>query len=154
MTDKEIKTEIVVDAPVVIEPEVKTDDVKTMSENYETLKATADAMTSDFDKFNSKKIKAAGQRVRSNLLTIKKLCDTLRKQIIADIKEIPIKHRIDTSDEEKDEEVPEPLELKRETTEAPEVVEEPVKKVRKPRRANKKKVSDKKPKSEANALPK
>ena len=137
MTDKEIKTKIIIDPPEVVKvkevKEVKevvaTDEVKTMSENYETLKATADAMTSDFEKFNSKKIKACGQRVRSNLLTIKKLCDTLRKQIIADIKDIPIKHRIDTDEET-------------EVVEVPEVVEEPVKKVRKPRRANIKKVKD------------
>ena len=122
----------------------------TMSENYETLKATADAMTSDFEKFNSKKIKAAGQRVRSNLLTIKKLCDTLRKQIITDIKDIPIKHRIDT-----DEETPEVETVEVETTdllkkgqkgETPQIISleeqiefNPIKKVRKPRRANKKK---------------
>jgi hypothetical protein len=138
MTDKEIKNEIVEDAKE--DTPIETD-TKTMSENYETLKATVDAMTSDFEKFNSKKIKAAGQRARSNLLTIKKLCDTLRKQIIFDIKDIPIKHRIDTDDE-----IPEPLELKRETTEAPklETDEEPVKKVRKPRRANKKKTDENK----------
>ena len=125
MTD-ENKNEIIVEA--------KTDattEAKTMSENYETLKATAEAMTSDFEKFNSKKIKAAGQRVRSHLLIIKKLCDTLRKQIIADINDIPIKHRIEDEVFET----------------APEVapVVEPVVKVRKPRRANKKKPSDKKP---------
>ena len=146
MTDKEIKNEIVEEDKV--ETPIETD-TKTMSENYETIKATCDAMTSDFERFNSKKIKACGQRVRSNLLTIKKLCDTLRKQIINDIKAIPIKHRIDTDDE-----IPEPLELKREQTVVPETPNDllvnnsiPVKKVRKPRRANKKKVSDKKPKA-------
>tara|TARA_R110000868_G_scaffold355510_2_gene617029 strand:+ start:141 stop:566 length:426 start_codon:yes stop_codon:yes gene_type:complete len=139
MTDKEIKNEIVEEDKV--ETPIETD-TKTMSENYETIKATCDAMTSDFERFNSKKIKACGQRVRSNLLTIKKLCDTLRKQIINDIKAIPIKHRIDTDDE-----IPEPLELKREQTVVPETPNDllvnnsiPVKKVRKPRRANKKKV--------------
>ena len=141
MTDKEIKNEIIIETPEVKTPEVLVEDLKTMSENYEALKATVDAMTSDFEKFNTKKIKAAGQRARSNLLTIKKLCDKLRKQIIVDIKDIPIKHRIDTDDE-----IPEPLELKRETTEAPklETDEEPVKKVRKPRRANKKKTDENK----------
>jgi hypothetical protein len=134
MTD--IKTEEIIKVPKVpkVEPEgrpVEVETIKLMLDNYETLKATCDAMTSDFEKFNGKKIKACGQRVRSNLLTIKKLCDTLRKQIITDIKEIPIKHRIDT-----DEETPE---VSAEVETVPEVVEEPPKKVRKPRRANKKK---------------
>jgi hypothetical protein len=145
MTDKENKNEIVIEEKVEAKVEETPEtEAKTIIENYETLKATIEATKSDFEKFNAKKIKAAGQRARSNLLTIKKLCDTLRKQIIVDIKDIPIKHRIDTDDV-----TPEPLELKRETTgapEAPEVeielqpetVEEPIKKVRKTRRANKK----------------
>tara|TARA_R110000796_G_scaffold77688_3_gene173593 strand:- start:839 stop:1252 length:414 start_codon:yes stop_codon:yes gene_type:complete len=119
--------------------------IKLMLDNYETLKATCDAMTSDFEKFNSKKIKACGQRVRSNLLTIKKLCDTLRKQIIKDINEIPIKHRIDTDEETTPvaqatpEATPE-VETAPEAEATPEITpaEEPPKKVRKPRRANKK----------------
>lgn len=159
-----MKTEII-EVPAVEIPEAvlkggahdpTAEVIKTMGENYETLKATTDAMTSDFEKFNAKKIKVAGQRVRSDLLNCKKLCDKLRKQILADIKALPIKHRKGTVEEEgKDyvnpptppesseddkadstaDEIPEPLELKRETTEAP--VKE--KKVRKPRRANKKK---------------
>lgn len=123
MTDQEIKTtkDLPVNPSSEETPIETLEEVKTMSENYETLKATVDAMTSDFEKFNLKKIKAAGQRARSNLLTIKKLCDTLRKQIITDIKEIPIKHRIDTDDEV-----------------TVETLEPPVKKVRKTRRANRK----------------
>ena len=95
MTDKEIKNEIVEEDKV--ETPIETD-TKTMSENYETIKATCDAMTSDFERFNSKKIKACGQRVRSNLVAPETPNDLLVNNSI------------------------------------------PVKKVRKPRRANKKKV--------------
>ena len=124
--------------------------IKLMLDNYETLKATCDAMTSDFEKFNSKKIKACGQRVRSNLLTIKKLCDTLRKQIIKDINEIPIKHRIDTDEETTPAETtpaettPAVAQASKDALGSRIIVDnsatvEPPKKVRKPRRANKKK---------------
>ena len=97
---------------------------KNIEENYATLKAIVESMSVDMDKFNTKKVKACGQRVRSNLLTVKKLCDVLRKQIIADIKEIPVKHRVDKS----------------EVVEEPTEPVEPIVKVRKPRRANRKKV--------------
>jgi len=67
--------------------------VKTIDENYKDLQALIECLNIDMDKFQEKKIKAAGQRARSNLLNTKKLCDTLRKQILAEIKAIPVKHR-------------------------------------------------------------
>jgi len=67
--------------------------VKTIDENYKDLQALIECLNIDVDKFQEKKIKAAGQRARSNLLNTKKLCDTLRKQILTEIKAIPVKHR-------------------------------------------------------------
>lgn len=131
--------------------------VKTMKENYDALKATVEALTLDYEKFNDKKVKAAGARVRNNLLNCKKLCDTLRKQVLADIKALPIKHRVKAgeaedyenpppspkSEEDEDEliDIPDPPELVRETTTAIDAVKilEKVKKPRKQRKANKKK---------------
>ena len=60
---------------------------------YKQIKATVDAMSGDFDKFENKKVKAAGQRVRNNLLTCKKLSTELRKVLITEIQGIPVKHR-------------------------------------------------------------
>ena len=73
-----------------------TEEIKTMAsidENYENLKAVILALGQDYEKFKSKKVKVAGARVRNNLLNTKKLCDTLRKQVLVQIKELPIKHR-------------------------------------------------------------
>jgi hypothetical protein len=73
----------------------------TIDENYNNLKAVIMALTQDYEKFKEKKIKAAGQRVRASLLNTKKLCDVMRRQVIDDIRAIPIKHR-KSSDEEMD----------------------------------------------------
>ncbi len=67
--------------------------IKTIDENYENLKALITSLNQDYEKFREKKVKASGQRVRASLLNIKKLCDVLRKDVIKDIKEIPIKSR-------------------------------------------------------------
>lgn len=68
---------------------------QTTRQNYDTLKAVIESLSQDFDKFESKKVKIAGQRVRNNLLNAKKLCDKMRKQIITEMKELPTKHRED-----------------------------------------------------------
>lgn len=78
-------------------------EIKTIDENYDNLKAVITALTQDYEKFKSKKVKAAGQRVRNGLLNTKKLCDTLRKQVLSDIREIPIKHRSKSSSDEEGE---------------------------------------------------
>lgn len=130
-------TDIKTENEVVLPPEV----IKSMTENYEALKAIIEALNQDFEKFNEKKVKAAGARVRNNLLNCKKLCDKLRKQVLADIKALPIKHRKGTDEEGKDYEKIEtdtPLdEENKETSEHKQENKE--KKPRKPRRANKKK---------------
>lgn len=77
-------------------------DENTIDENYDNLKAVITALSQDYDKFKTKRVKAAGQRVRSGLLHSKKLCDTLRRQVLELIRQIPIKHR--SSDEEEKEE--------------------------------------------------
>ena len=68
-----------------------------MAENYKDLQALIECLNIDVDKFNEKKVKAAGQRARNNLLNCKKLCDKLRKQIMVDLKDIPVKSRSVTS---------------------------------------------------------
>lgn len=125
----------------------------TTKENYETLKATIEALSVDFEKFDNKKVKAAGQRARNHLLTAKKLCDTLRKQIITEMKDFPTRHRIsDTeskteSESEETEELPPAPELKRETTEAAQSQKDfktepiPLIKPKRTRKANKKKLT-------------
>ena len=76
----------------------KNPEIKTIDENYENLKAVITALTSDYEKFKQKKVKAAGQRVRASLLNTKKLCDTLRKQVKEEINSIPVKHRSKSPD--------------------------------------------------------
>jgi len=127
----------------------------TTKENYETLKATIEALSVDFEKFDNKKVKAAGQRARNHLLTAKKLCDTLRKQIITEMRVLPTRHRIsdteskteseseETEDKKETEELPPAPELKRETTEAAQIKTEPIPliKPKRTRKANKKKLT-------------
>lgn len=123
--------------------------INSINENYKDLQALIECLNLDMDKFQKKKVKAAGQRARNNLLNTKKLCDKLRKQILAEIKAIPIKHRItdDEGSDTKEEVIPEPLELKRETTEAPKDIgahesHQPLKpKPKRTRKANKKKLT-------------
>lgn len=77
-------------------------------ENYEKLCSMVKAMETDHKKFNDKKVKASGNRMRNNLLNIKKLCDEMRKEILTDMEKIPTKHR-----KAKSEELPPPPVLKR-----------------------------------------
>lgn len=93
--------------------------VKSMNENYESLKSIIEALKIDYDKFNNKKVKIAGSRLRNNLLNCKKLCDILRNQILIEIKDLPVKHRVKKSEEDKE--------------------ENPLPKTRKKRKTNKKK---------------
>lgn len=65
-----------------------------MSGNYEMLKSLVNAMETDYKKFTDKKVKVSGNRVRNNLLNIKKLCDEIRKDIIIEMDKLPVKHRI------------------------------------------------------------
>jgi len=88
-----MKTVQVDEAKTTDKSTTELNSVKTIEENYKDLQALIECLNIDVDKFQEKKIKAAGQRARSNLLNTKKLCDTLRKQILAEIKAIPVKHR-------------------------------------------------------------
>jgi|TARA_R110000823_G_scaffold177628_1_gene310188 hypothetical protein len=89
--------------------EVNMEQVKTIDDNYNNLKAVIMALTQDYEKFKTKKVKVAGARVRNNLLNCKKICDIMRKQVLEQIKELPIKHRT------KDEKLPVEVEVEPET---------------------------------------
>jgi chromatin remodeling complex protein RSC6 len=115
--------------------------VKTIDDNYDNLKAVILALDQDYEKFKTKKVKVAGARVRNNLLNCKKLCDTLRKQVLAQIKEIPIKHRSSkSSDDEEEEKVENPSE--REIMEVAGELEPVITKPKRKRRANKVKTKE------------
>ena len=123
--------------------------VNSITENYKDLQALIECLNVDMDKFQNKKVKVAGQRARNNLLNCKKLCDTLRKQIITEISEIPVKHRI--KDVEVKEEKVDPIEPPSRPP-TPEPIEtgangpdeshqeKPEKKPKRTRKANKKKI--------------
>ena len=64
-----------------------------MDNDYETLRSTIEALTMDYTKFKEQKIKACGLRVRNNLLNCKKLCDKIRKDVLLDMKAVPVKAR-------------------------------------------------------------
>lgn len=89
----------------IVETQENHDDFKT---TYDTLKATVEALNLDYEKFNEKRVKVAGARVRNNLLNCRKLCDKLRKHVLEDIRAIPTKHRKECEDELI--EIPKPLE--------------------------------------------
>ncbi len=48
---------------------------------YEELQALVAEAEDDFDKFYDKDVKAAGTRVRKSMLELKKLTDTIRKEV-------------------------------------------------------------------------
>ena len=125
--------------------EITMEQVKTIDDNYNNLKAVIMALTQDYEKFKTKKVKVAGARVRNNLLNCKKICDTMRKQVLEQIKELPIKHRQSKSSDDEDEipvVEPETPVVAEELVE-PEtpVVEEPTK-IKRKRRANKVKTEE------------
>ena len=126
---------------------------KSMTDNYKDLQALIECLNLDFEKFNTKKVKAAGQRSRNSLLNCKKLCDTIRKQILSDMKQLPIRHRTKIEPEtpatpatspKPEPEIPEPEPAPQPTPEQvpesePAPVSEPVKPKKKRKRKDKKK---------------
>ena len=72
---------------------MSTTDVKTLDENYELLKATVTSCDIDYEKFTTRQVKVSATRIRARLLVIKKLCDAIRKQLLADLALIPVKTR-------------------------------------------------------------
>jgi hypothetical protein len=67
--------------------------VNTLNENYEQMKGLVNSLSIEMDKLQNKKIKSSGLRVRASLLDIKRLCDTMRKQILVDVKAMPVRPR-------------------------------------------------------------
>ena len=66
---------------------------KSLRENYTLLRGMCDAMEADLEKLQDGKVKASGARSRQSLLACKKLCDTMRKQVLEEVKAIPVKSR-------------------------------------------------------------
>jgi hypothetical protein len=118
---------------------MNTEEMKilTLNDNFERIKGLTNTLAIDFVKLD-KKVKCSGARVRQTLLDIKKLCDLMRRQVLSQVKEIPIKHRVKKTKED--------IELKTSITEEPVVVEmvqpepELVEKPKRKRKANKEKV--------------
>ena len=65
-----------------------------MESKYAQLKSLVLVLDIDYEKFKEQKIKVSGTRLRNSLLTIKKLCDSLRKDIMSEIKALPVKKRV------------------------------------------------------------
>ena len=64
-----------------------------MSVSYLELKSLVASIDYEMKKFESKKVKVSGARVRASLLDVKKLADKMRKDIQAQIRELPAKSR-------------------------------------------------------------
>lgn len=79
---------------------MNTEEMKilTLNDNFERIKGLTNTLAIDFIKLD-KKVKCSGARVRQTLLDIKKLCDLMRRQVLSQVKEIPIKHRVKKSKE-------------------------------------------------------
>lgn len=56
-----------------------------MLETFEELKALVEQTEEDMQKFDEKENKAAGKRVRKNMMAIKKLAHQLRQDISAQL---------------------------------------------------------------------
>ena len=67
---------------------------QTLTQTYGMLVDAVAGLDADFGKFSEKSNKSAGSRVRQVLLSVKKLSDSLRKQILAQQKAIPKKEKM------------------------------------------------------------
>ena len=107
---------------------------------YDNLKNSIMSIQNDFDKFQERKIKVSGQRVRNQLLNCKKLCDTLRKQLNIELAQVPTKHRNKLESAELVEPVEQVVKLKDEVKcgddilDNQDIIIEVVKKTKKPRK--------------------
>lgn len=110
--------------------------MSSINENYEKLKSTYELITKDFEKFLLKDTKAAGVRVKSNILECVKLCNTLEGQIMEKVKNIPSKHRSDLCSEVEKTELSISHKLTEAEAEDVDIEKPSLKKSRKPRRAN------------------
>jgi hypothetical protein len=64
-----------------------------MTSSYDQIQALVQSMQIDSMKFKVKKTKVGGNRIRSSLLQLKKLCDSARKEIAVEIAAMPKKTR-------------------------------------------------------------
>ena len=84
-----------------------------VTKNYDNLLLVVDSMKPDYTNFITNNNKAAGVRMRGSLLASKKICDSTRKEILATIKSIPVKHRpAKLKIEDTEEKIEEPEKLK------------------------------------------
>lgn len=64
-----------------------------MSASYLELKSLVASIDYEMKKFEARKVKVSGARVRASLLSVKKLADKMRKDIQEQIRELPSKSR-------------------------------------------------------------
>ena len=62
-------------------------------DNLHVIQSLIDTTNIEINNLQNKKIKTSASKARANLLSIKKLCDTSRKQILEEVKKIPVKSR-------------------------------------------------------------
>ena len=70
------------------------EEIQTIGQQYKLLEDVVEILKHDFIKFNEKKIKIAGIRVKNHLTVINNLTNLMKKGIIQEIKSLPTKHRI------------------------------------------------------------
>ena len=59
------------------------------SDKYTELKSLITSIDFEYKKFKNKKVKSSGTRVRATLLDVRKLADSLRKEIQSEINAMP-----------------------------------------------------------------
>ena len=104
-------------------------------EHMTTINALLETSSIELKKLEEKQIKTSGAKIRANLLTIKKLCDTMRKEVLEKVKAIPTKNRRTTTPPN----TPEQVEEKKEENKQEETEVEkpkPKKRGRKPKQKN------------------
>ena len=76
-----------------------------MEAKFGELFSVVTVLQMDVKKFDMKPSKTSGARLRASLLTLKKMCDTLRKEVLTTTKAVPTRRsksvEIPTSPEEK-----------------------------------------------------
>jgi hypothetical protein len=97
--------------------------MSTMNENFTNLNTLVGSVGLELTRFQTKPTKTGATRVRASLLSIKKLCDLMRKQILAESKQIGTTARVKVEPVVESEQFPNPPKLERETTSIPPCVE-------------------------------
>ena len=65
-------------------------------DNLTVIQSLLDTTNIEVNNLQNKQIKTSAARARANLLSIKKLCDMIRKDILTEVKAIPTKTRTKT----------------------------------------------------------